>query len=395
MKSTHVPLALALFGALVMVAGVSAETPLIINYQGHLQDNAGIPVDRVLDIVFRIYDSPQNGNVLWQEPQTITVSKGLFSAQLGAAAEFPINPLIFGNGLTYLAVVIDGNEIARERLVASPYAIRSGTSDMADLAQNATLLQGQPPSGFAPADHGHSATDLVGGSLSTDIYDSYQDLLEAGYLDNSGSSDLLTRTQLDGRFSPMTHNHDASAIATGTLSNYRFSAFADLYTEGATDGNDDLDLMNRIQCDLRYAADDHEHTGTEIILSLGDGGYLDNNSSGDLLTRTQLDGRYASASHTHEASQVQCKFHYRVESLSTNSVIADGVIAANGTVVSGGPLNAVTWDATNGRYELTFTISGFTIDSHTVMITPVANQPRFATIGSTSTTHLVVYIWQP
>ena len=50
------------------------------------------------------------------------------------------------------------------------------------------------------AAHVHDASDIASGTLSTDRYDAYADLELAGRLDDNQSDDLLTRLQLDSRY---------------------------------------------------------------------------------------------------------------------------------------------------------------------------------------------------
>lgn len=394
MKLTDVLLTLILVWMLALAASVSAKTPYIINYQGRLLDDIGDPIDDVVDMKFLIYDAPKDGHALWDDREAVTVVNGLFVVRLGQSGENLLDPDIFGHGETFLAVEIGGSEITREQFVASPYAIRSATSDHADRALDADFLGGQPPSDFAPTGHAHDAAEITQGTLSTDVYNAYLDLAVAGDLENDDPSNLLTQEQLDGRFSATVHGHDASDVTTGTLPTDVYNAYQDLNDAGYLNNDNNFDLLNRIQSDLRFATVAHDHSGFYIYYALNAGGYLDNTHAGDLLTISQASGRYAYDSHTHTPSPVQCKFQYHVADM-TGAVMADGIIAADGSSFAGGPLNAQIWDATNHRYELTFTISGFSIDTHIAKITPISDQGYYATIGQAPPNHLVVIIWKP
>src|SRR5581483_4860595 len=77
-------LALAPCGAF---AQATPNPPGQISYQGYVTDANGVPLATNApvnyDIFFHIYDSPQGGNVLWGELQTVTVNNGYFSVLLG------------------------------------------------------------------------------------------------------------------------------------------------------------------------------------------------------------------------------------------------------------------------------------------------------------------------
>jgi len=65
-----------------------AAIPNNISYQGYLTDPAGAPVDATLSITFNIYSVSTSGTPLWSDTQSVAVSKGLFSVELGAGS-FP------------------------------------------------------------------------------------------------------------------------------------------------------------------------------------------------------------------------------------------------------------------------------------------------------------------
>lgn len=50
-----------------VVASYAVNVPQLINYNGTLTDKNGVPVTGNFDMVFRIYDAPSGGNVLWSE----------------------------------------------------------------------------------------------------------------------------------------------------------------------------------------------------------------------------------------------------------------------------------------------------------------------------------------
>jgi len=110
---------------LVFALSLLAEVPQLINYQGKILDDNGLPVNGVLNITFKIYDTETNGTVLWYETQNVTVMEGVFNVLIGSVETF-LNTL-FDEAERYLAIQIEGEiEIAeRSRLVSTPYSINS------------------------------------------------------------------------------------------------------------------------------------------------------------------------------------------------------------------------------------------------------------------------------
>jgi hypothetical protein len=90
----------------------------------------------------------------------------------------------------------------RQELTATPYAL---------FAANADYLDGQHGSYY------QNASNINAGTLGTGYYSAYADLTAEGYLDNNAGTDLLTRTQSDGRYALTTHSHwGASWNGSGT-----------------------------------------------------------------------------------------------------------------------------------------------------------------------------------
>jgi len=59
------------------------EIPQKINYQGYLTNSAGVPVTGTQQMVFSIYDVTSGGSALWTETRMATLSKGVYSVNLG------------------------------------------------------------------------------------------------------------------------------------------------------------------------------------------------------------------------------------------------------------------------------------------------------------------------
>lgn len=89
------------------------------------------------------------------------------------------------------------------------------------------VLSSQVPSGT----HTHDAGNINAGTLSTDRYSAYADLVAESKI-GSGNTQLASGSHAhDDRYASGTHTHDASAINAGTLSTDRYSAYTDLVAE--------------------------------------------------------------------------------------------------------------------------------------------------------------------
>lgn len=112
---------LSLLVALILFA----EVPQLINYQGKIIDDDGLPINDEMNVTFKIYDSEMNGNILWNETQNVIITDGVFNVLLGSVEDF--SDSLFNENERYLAIQIEGeSEIAeRSRLVSTPYSINA------------------------------------------------------------------------------------------------------------------------------------------------------------------------------------------------------------------------------------------------------------------------------
>ncbi len=73
---------------LILTAGmprVMAEIPYEINYQGHLTDAAGEPLEGTYGFMFRIFAEESGGTALWSEyHNSVYVEGGVFHVILGS-----------------------------------------------------------------------------------------------------------------------------------------------------------------------------------------------------------------------------------------------------------------------------------------------------------------------
>jgi hypothetical protein len=115
---------------LAQISVVRAGVPNLMNYQGHLTDEEGVPLDTVINMTFTIYDDSTGGTVWWTETQTgVVVSNGLFNILLGSVNT--IVDTVFRQDFRWLGIQIasDPEITPRTRLVTVPWAYRVATLD--------------------------------------------------------------------------------------------------------------------------------------------------------------------------------------------------------------------------------------------------------------------------
>jgi hypothetical protein len=145
-----------------------ANPPERVSFQGMARDTGGNALDGPVAMVFRLYQEPAGGGILWEEtydpvvhPPAVSVSEGLFTVALGdpshrSAGSYDYFPGVFGmNSAVYLAVQVgEDPEMAPRILLASaPFALNAltvgskGVEDLADIS------------------HQHAASDIISGTL--------------------------------------------------------------------------------------------------------------------------------------------------------------------------------------------------------------------------------------
>jgi hypothetical protein len=123
-----------IIAVLALTSLATADVPQMINYQGYLTDENGDPPpnDDYL-ITFRIYDAPEDGNIVWEEIHpAVHVTDGFFHVILGdGTPQVPIGDDVFNQPDRWLGIRIeDDPELTpRTRLVTVPYAFRISTVD--------------------------------------------------------------------------------------------------------------------------------------------------------------------------------------------------------------------------------------------------------------------------
>jgi hypothetical protein len=124
----------ALIAWMVCCAAV-AVVPQKLGYQGRLTDASAQPITATVSMTFRLYDAATNGNLVFEETQSVSVSQGFFSVVIGS-----VNALNVSFNVPYfLGVSVAGEPelIPRQPVTASAYALRAVSSEA--LAATATV----------------------------------------------------------------------------------------------------------------------------------------------------------------------------------------------------------------------------------------------------------------
>lgn len=103
--------------------------PRLLAYRGTLRQN-GQPVSSATPVPMRVwlYSAATNGTVLWgPEVHSTQVTGGAFALQLGD--NVPLDDRVLSGGDLYVAVEVQGTLLSgRQRLLGTPYALRSSTA---------------------------------------------------------------------------------------------------------------------------------------------------------------------------------------------------------------------------------------------------------------------------
>ncbi|MHC4478629.1 MAG: hypothetical protein ACYTEL_23580 [Planctomycetota bacterium] len=113
---------------IVTVSNTAAEVPQMINYQGRLTDDAGEPLDTVVDMVFSICSDSLGSSCAWTELQEdVEVTDGLFNVKLGSVDL--ITDDVFSGDERWLGINVGGESLPYTQLITTPYAYRVSTID--------------------------------------------------------------------------------------------------------------------------------------------------------------------------------------------------------------------------------------------------------------------------
>lgn len=118
-----------------------AAVPPTLNYQGHLTDSAGVPIDGPVNMVFSIYDIDTGGTALWSDTRSLTVEQGVFSIELGDGVNpFPLG--LFENPLWMSLTVGTDAEMSPRRPISSVgFSFKASDADTLEGVSATTLDQ--------------------------------------------------------------------------------------------------------------------------------------------------------------------------------------------------------------------------------------------------------------
>ncbi|MBK9605958.1 MAG: hypothetical protein IPO58_05820 [Betaproteobacteria bacterium] len=114
----------------VIPAAVRGAVPHVLNFQGYLTTSNGTPVTATVSMQFKLYASDTGGSPIYSETQpSVAVTNGQFNVVIGTPGPIPDN--VPFDQPYWLAITVGGDAEMepRQLLGASPYAIRSATTE--------------------------------------------------------------------------------------------------------------------------------------------------------------------------------------------------------------------------------------------------------------------------
>ncbi len=134
---------------ILLFSTVNAADSLLINYQGHLTDDAGTPITQDIQMTFTIYD---NGGVsYWTETHSsVVVTNGMFNVILGSQAM--LESTVFSNPELYLGINVGTTreEILPRTLLTSVPGAGSAHKVRGDLVTEPGIFRLVPPDPCVP-----------------------------------------------------------------------------------------------------------------------------------------------------------------------------------------------------------------------------------------------------
>lgn len=122
----------------ILAASIVATITPTVNYQGRLTDDTGAPVpDGVYEIVFTIYNTESSSTPAWTSgTQSVTVSGGLFTYELGSNVPFPNKIFAYESRWLGIKVGSDSEILPRTEFQSVPYAYTAAKADTALVVAN-------------------------------------------------------------------------------------------------------------------------------------------------------------------------------------------------------------------------------------------------------------------
>ncbi|MDH5406260.1 MAG: hypothetical protein OEX80_06955, partial [Candidatus Aminicenantes bacterium] len=142
---------------------ILAQVPQLLNYQGRLTDDVGIPIITPTTVRFSLYQggdaaTPLSGTLCYQEEASVTPDdNGVFSHLIGSGSVISgaLDATVFQTAdPVYLEITVDPAG-ANETLLPRKQIVTVGYSFKAELADDADTVDGQDAAAFAPVVHNH------------------------------------------------------------------------------------------------------------------------------------------------------------------------------------------------------------------------------------------------
>lgn len=110
---------------------IGQNSPTVINYQGFLTDSENSQINGSHELSFRIYETEQSADFIWEESKVVEIVNGYFHTQLGSIN--PIEQSIFSEPDRWLGISVDvDNEmLPRIHFASVAYAMNVPT-EMSD-----------------------------------------------------------------------------------------------------------------------------------------------------------------------------------------------------------------------------------------------------------------------
>ena len=224
MKKLHI-IIMVMFALGICMSAAMADVPGQMRFQGFVTDQEGEPLEGDFSVTFRIYDAATEGNVIWEQSLTASISNGMISELLGG--ENPLDANLFdGSAPMWLGITIgDDPEMSPRQSISSiPYAARAS---IAQHAENVPTTEELLDAASADGRFAEKAELIDQNPNTTPV--TWQDLINIpqGFADNTddvrSDEDIqLLISQADfapaehdhnDLYSPIDHNHDGTYAA--------------------------------------------------------------------------------------------------------------------------------------------------------------------------------------
>jgi hypothetical protein len=120
---------MVLGAALVAPFAQAAAPARGLPYSGRLELD-GAPVSGSVPMVFRLYDAPSAGNLLFTQAESVQVVGGSFAVVLGTVAGHPLPESLYTAGTLHLEISVNGMPLAgRQQIYAAAQSVRAAQAD--------------------------------------------------------------------------------------------------------------------------------------------------------------------------------------------------------------------------------------------------------------------------